>query len=111
MINGFMVCTMGSEWIKETQNSRVVVMGENGTSNLDYYGVLQEVIKVLYVGGNHVVLFKCDWWDVHSQSRGIVTDCFELISINPGKRLVNDPYVLASQVRQVFYVEDVTKSN
>ncbi|KAL2904452.1 Cystathionine beta-lyase MetC [Bienertia sinuspersici] len=86
-------------------------MGENGTPNLDYYGILQEVIEVQYVRGNHIVLFKCDWWDVHSQGWETVTDCFNFISIDSGKRLVNDPYVLASQARQVFYVEDVTKSN
>ena len=111
MVNGFMFRTRDSESNKETQNSGVVVMGEVGLSNIEHYGLLREIIEVQYVGGNRVILFKCDWWDVHTPGQGIIIDRFNFVSINPTKKLINDPYVLASQVGQVFYVDDVVKPN
>lgn len=108
MVNGSMFRTRDSEMERETQNSGIVVVGENA---LDYYGLLREIIEVQYTGGNRVTLFKCDWWDVHSHGRGIIKDCFDFISVNTGRVLSNDPYVLASQVGQVYYVEDVAKPN
>ncbi|XP_021737010.1 uncharacterized protein LOC110703515 [Chenopodium quinoa] len=69
MANGFMFRTKDSERTRETQNSGIVVNGESGSSTLNYYGLLQEIIEVQYIGGNRVTLFKCDWWDVHSWSR------------------------------------------
>lgn len=111
MVNGSMYRTKDSERGRETQNSGVVVKGESGASNLEYYGLLQEIIEVQYIGGNRVILFKCDWWDVHTQGRGIITDSFEFVSVNTSKVLANDPYILASQAQQVFYVDDVVKPN
>lgn len=108
MVNGSMFRTKDSEMVRDTQNSGVVVMGEN---DREYYGVLRDIIEVQYIGGNRVILFKCDWWDVHSPGRGILTDCFKVISINTEKVLLTDPYVLACQVGQVFYVDDVVKPN
>ena len=29
-----------------------------------YYSVLTEVVELHYLGGNRVVLFNYDWWDV-----------------------------------------------
>lgn len=111
MVNGFMFRTKDSERGRETQNSGIVVNGESGSSTLDYYGLLQEIIEVQYLGGNRVTLFKCDWWDVHSHGRGINSDCFDFISVNTSKLLANDPYILATQAHQVFYVNDVLKPN
>uniref|UniRef100_A0A803MUJ0 Transposase-associated domain-containing protein n=1 Tax=Chenopodium quinoa TaxID=63459 RepID=A0A803MUJ0_CHEQI len=111
MVNGFMFRAKDSERGRETQNSGIVVNGETGSSTLDYYGLLQEIIEVQYLGGNRVTLFKCDWWDVHSHGRGINSDCFDFVSVNTSKLLANDPYILATQAHQVFYVNDVLKPN
>uniref|UniRef100_A0A803N5K4 Transposase-associated domain-containing protein n=1 Tax=Chenopodium quinoa TaxID=63459 RepID=A0A803N5K4_CHEQI len=111
MVNGFMFRAKDSERGRETQNSGIVVNGETGSSTLDYYGLLQEIIEVQYLGGNRVTLFKCDWWDVHSHGRGINSDCFNFISVITSKLLANDPYILATQAHQVFYVNDVLKPN
>ena len=29
----------------------------------DYYGILEKVIKLSYIGGNSIILFKCQWFD------------------------------------------------
>ncbi|GKE22200.1 hypothetical protein Tco_1433712 [Tanacetum coccineum] len=60
-----------------------------------YYGVLQE-IWVLDYRFRQIPLFKCDW--VNHRVGGVKRD-------NLGYTLV-DPFILASQARQVFYVKD-----
>ena len=61
-----------------------------------------------YLGGNRVVLFRCNWWDVHDVGRGVKVDKFGFVSLNSQRLLkTNDPFVLASQASQVFYCNDV----
>uniref|UniRef100_A0A803MYW9 Uncharacterized protein n=1 Tax=Chenopodium quinoa TaxID=63459 RepID=A0A803MYW9_CHEQI len=48
MANGFMFRTKDSERTRETQNSGIVVNGDCGSSTLNYYGLLQEIIEVQY---------------------------------------------------------------
>ncbi|MQM12655.1 hypothetical protein Taro_045575, partial [Colocasia esculenta] len=56
-----------------------------------------------------VVLFECDWWDVYRKDRGFKIDKYGTISLNTRQRLNTDePFALASQVEQVFYVNDNT---
>ena len=58
-----------------------------------------------------MVLFKCDWYDVHNPA-GIKTDDFGFTLVNfcrvihTGKEKRHDPFVFSCQVEQVFYVED-----
>ena len=46
-------------------NSRVYVKGSSYNENeIDYYGMLQEVIRVKYLGNKcKVFMFKCHWYD------------------------------------------------
>ena len=57
---------------KKTQNSGVVVIADVSIfanaiytnpilGHVSYYGVLTDVIELHYLGGNRVILFKCDW--------------------------------------------------
>ena len=80
--------------------------------NVPYYGVLTEVVELHYLGGNRVVLFKCDWWDVINTGRGIKRDEYGYISVNFTRTLSTDePFVLASQAKQIFYVKNANESN
>ncbi|KAH0638821.1 hypothetical protein KY285_035407 [Solanum tuberosum] len=57
--------------------------------------------------GKRVVLFKCDWWDVDHIGVGMKIDNHDFVSVNTKRKLVTDePFVLASQAEQVFYVKD-----
>ncbi|GJW57165.1 putative transposon, En/Spm-like protein [Tanacetum coccineum] len=70
-----------------------------------YYGVLQE-IWVLDYRFRKIPLFKCDW--VNHKAGGVKHDKYlgyTLVDLNSlGHK--GDPFILASQARQVFYVKD-----
>ncbi|GJU04078.1 putative reverse transcriptase domain-containing protein [Tanacetum coccineum] len=70
-----------------------------------YYGVLQE-IWVLDYCFRQIPLFKCDW--VNHKAGGVKHDPnlgYTLVDLNSlGHK--DDPFILASQARQVFYVKD-----
>lgn len=108
--NGFRFHTLQRDKNSRTQNSGVVVVGDTGDGHgtLDYYGVLKEVIKLEYLGGNYVVLFRCDWYDVWDSRRGKNVDKYGYVSVDSQRFLkTNEPFVLASQVSQVFYATDI----
>ena len=95
----------------KSQNSGVLVKGEENARNLDYFGILTNIIKLSYFGGNNVVLFKCDWWDVSSK-KGYWIDKYGFFLLNSNRKLrTNEPYVLASQAQQVYYVIDIKDLN
>lgn len=42
--------------------------------DVDYFGVITEIIKLDYYGGVKVVLFKCQWSDVNNRTNGVKMD-------------------------------------
>ncbi|KAL2921618.1 Homeobox protein Hox-A10, partial [Bienertia sinuspersici] len=66
--------------------------------------------QIRVLGGKYIVLFRCDWYDVLNSRRGINVDKFGYVSVDIQRFLkMDDPFVLASQVSQVFYATDVIK--
>ncbi|KAL0463383.1 UNVERIFIED_CONTAM: hypothetical protein Slati_0225900 [Sesamum latifolium] len=93
---------------KKTQNFGVVVKVEEEYGLRDYYGMLTDIIQLDYLGNHQVVLFKCDWFE----GKSIQKDKYNCTSINRSKLWkTNEPYVLTSQVQQVFYVDDIKLGN
>ena len=76
-----------------------------------FYGVLTNIIELNYSGNIRHMLFKCTWVDDQNR-RGYKNNEFGFPmvnfthSIHGGEEIVDEPYVLASQTTQVFYVED-----
>ncbi|MQL92771.1 hypothetical protein Taro_025403 [Colocasia esculenta] len=100
-INGFLFHTIQAERHFKTQNSRVVVQGDEETSNITYHGQLTDIIVLQYIGRRHVTLFKCAWFEVSSQARGYREDRYGFISLNFSRHLkTNEPYILACQAAQ-----------
>ena len=86
-----------------TQNSRVLVKGDDNTGNMDWYGVLKKIITLDFPGENEVIMFECDWYDIpaatKNKSKGYSKDQYGIIDIDTTcRRYVNDPYVLGTQV-------------
>lgn len=74
-----------------------------------YYGILKNIIKLDYTGGKIVILFDCDWVSKGKRLKED-EDGFTLTNFANIRRQ-NEPFVLASQVEQVFYVEDPSEKD
>ena len=109
MVNGYRFHTQSREKDRKTQNSGVVVKGDHGNNTVDFYGTLQDIIEVEYlVGKQKVLLFKCDWWESKDKSGVLVDKESRLISVNLCKKwYVDQPYILAYQAHQIFYLQDL----
>ena len=106
-INGHRFHTKDRETRRKTQNSGVVVQAEHKGKLIDFYGVLTDILELKYAARCIVLIFKCDWWDIGTK-KGINIDEFGFVSVNVCRKWYKDqPYVLATQVQQVFYVNDL----
>jgi hypothetical protein len=108
-MNGFRFRIESRDKNRCTQNSGVVVSAEGSTisENAEYYGILTEIIELQFLGGRRVPLFRCKWVDIFNKKRGIKKDVYGLVSVNFKCLLrTNEPFVLASQASQVFFVKD-----
>ncbi|KAJ8617961.1 hypothetical protein MRB53_014147 [Persea americana] len=94
IVNGFRFHTKDRERQRKTQNSGVFLTAETSSfasardsnlmrSNVGYYGVLNDVMELQYIGGNRIVLFKCDWWDVMNRDFVSIQCCAPSDSIDP----------------------------
>ncbi|CAL2270935.1 unnamed protein product [Prunus armeniaca] len=100
--------------VRTTQNSGVYLLAHTMQvasakdknpilSNMCFYGVIQEIWDLDYQKFT-IPVFRCDWIDSTS---GLIVDelGFTLVDLSKiGHR--NDQFVLASQVKQVFFVDD-----
>ena len=94
-----------------SQNSGVVVEGNHKDESIDFYGFLTNIIEIDYVRGRRVVIFQCKWFDLGDRRRGIRVDG-NITSVNVSSFWYeNDPFVLACQAKQVFYLTDTTFGN
>ena len=64
-----------------------------------------------YQGRLNVVLFRCHWYDVETEVNkikiGVKQNEFGFTLVNSKKYLrTSEPFVLASQALQVFYLDD-----
>jgi hypothetical protein len=93
---------------KRSENNGVCVPTVDGVT---YFGKLIEVIEVKYYDRTRYVLFKCKWAN-STRGKGYKEDEYGLTFVNfknlvhKGEMIIDEPYVLTSQVNQVFYVED-----
>ncbi|KAI3908714.1 hypothetical protein MKW92_007862 [Papaver armeniacum] len=99
IVNWFRFHTTDHEKIRKTQNSGVCVDVETSDKgsikSIDYY----------------VVLFNCHWWDI-TESRKKQRDAFGFTSLNFTRTIAtNQPFMLAKQAHQVFYLPDNKDKN
>uniref|UniRef100_A0A803MT40 DUF4218 domain-containing protein n=1 Tax=Chenopodium quinoa TaxID=63459 RepID=A0A803MT40_CHEQI len=108
--NGYKFYTRDHDERCKTQNSGVslTALTPSFTSskdhnpvlgNVTYYGAIKSMIEVDYWSTFSVVLFECDWFHVEVDDYGLTRNFKKFCS-------KDDPFVLASQVHQVFYTQD-----
>ncbi|KAL6276900.1 hypothetical protein ACE6H2_020501 [Prunus campanulata] len=114
LINGVKFSTKAQDDVRTVQNSGVYLLAHTMqvasakdknpiVSNMGFYGVIQEIWDLDYQKFRIPVL-RCDWI---ANTSGLVVDelGFTLVDLSKiGHR--NDQFVMASQVKQVFYVDD-----
>jgi hypothetical protein len=122
-INGFDFHTQTYDEGRPIQNSGVALVAESACfergnkdnmilGNKTYYGIIKEIVELNYQHKGNVVLFKCDWVDNRVHDKWVKTDKFGVTSVNfkhlfnTGEKISDEPFILASQAVQVFYVPD-----
>jgi hypothetical protein len=122
-LNGFDFHTKSYDDGRSVQNSGVALIAESECfergnkdniilGNKTYYGIIKEIVELNYQHKGNVVLFKCDWVDNRVQDKWVKTDQFGVTSVNfrylfnTGEKISDEPFILASQAVQVFYVPD-----
>lgn len=120
IVSGFRFRTKRLDKGKKTQNRGVFIKAEQMSyssrkdknpivGDITYYGELTDIIEVQYLNGMKFVLFKCDWVE---NRMGTKVDEFNYTLVNfkhlkyKDDRESNEPFILASQAEQVFYVQD-----
>ena len=81
---------------------------------MTYFGVIQEIIILGYYCVQHT-LFKCDWVNVHKKNGMKVDELgFTMVNIKmclSNNKVQDDPFILASQAKQVLYVQDTLEND
>ncbi|GKB77592.1 hypothetical protein Tco_0944487 [Tanacetum coccineum] len=93
---------------RTTQNSGICSPGPDGEM---YYGQLQEILEFKYLLFK-VVLFRVKWFDTRNQGRKVKRLVLRnnMTQIDTrGEAFKDDQYILVTQVKQVFYLEDKAK--
>uniref|UniRef100_A0A1U7W3C0 Uncharacterized protein LOC104224561 n=1 Tax=Nicotiana sylvestris TaxID=4096 RepID=A0A1U7W3C0_NICSY len=92
VVNGFKFHTKELALRRKMQNSSVLVRGDDSDSNKEYYGVLEDIYELSYVGNIKVYLFKCHWWDVTRLGRGYKIDKYGFTKIEDEELLNEEVY-------------------
>ena len=109
MVNGVKFHTRDLDNCRVTQNSGVCTEGDYKREMHDFYGHVCKIWELEYVFHHKVVLFQCDWYNTgtNGRRRTIRIDA-HCISIDVTSRWYeNDPFILPSQAREVFYLQDI----
>ena len=117
-VNGYTFYTQRQDAKSTMQNSGVSVEAssiefERGNNNATrdvkqfYYGVIEEIWELGFKDFN-IALFKCKWVD---NRRGVRSDelGFTLVDFSRVGH-EDDPFIFATQVKQVFYIRDPADS-
>ncbi|GJV45045.1 hypothetical protein Tco_1429581 [Tanacetum coccineum] len=93
---------------RTTQNSGICSPGPDGEM---YYGQLQEILEFKYLLFK-VALFRVKWFDTSNKGRKVNKLVLRnnMTQIDCSREAFkDDQYILVTQVKQVFYLEDKTK--
>ena len=91
---------------RTTQNSGISTTGHDGTK---YYGLLEDILELGYLGHCKVVLFRCKWFKTNNNKLCVTKNNITSISTQT-EWFKNDQYILATQADQVFYLDEPSKA-
>jgi hypothetical protein len=113
-INGYTFYTKLQDDKSTMQNSGVTLVATSQEfsrsgdarpviASKSYYGVIEEIWELVYNPNLSIPLFRCQW--VEDRGVKVDNDGFTLVDFNR-VGYVDDPFILAKQATQVFYVTD-----
>lgn len=109
IVNGVRFRSKHTEELFRTQCSGVSTVGVHNGEDITFYGTLLEVMELLYKFDRKVLIFRCKWFNSDPNCNLVIGD-HNLTSINTTSNwYTGDPYILASQARQVFYLPDLRR--
>ncbi|XP_029128809.1 uncharacterized protein LOC109806321 [Cajanus cajan] len=102
IVNGYRFHTKDYGHNKATMNSGVCVRGNiYGENDLDYYGIVEDILELSYLGHQRVIILRCHWFDPNGVT---IDERYGLVDIKHKSKLQSDePFVLAEQAQQVYY--------
>ncbi|GJU04227.1 hypothetical protein Tco_1114565 [Tanacetum coccineum] len=109
-INGYTFYTKKQDDKSTVQNSGVTLIATTTDSSRmeiakdSYYGVIDEIWELDYTTVV-IPILKCKWVDNTRSGVKVDNDGFTCVNLSTNGYL-SDPFILAKQVDQVFYVED-----
>ncbi|KAL4561837.1 hypothetical protein LXL04_034017 [Taraxacum kok-saghyz] len=110
-VNGYRFHTKSRDARCHTKNSGVSITAltpsfassrdkNPAVGNVDYYGRILDILELDYWSQFKVALFRCEWYQLEKGKYGLTCVNFNKFCSS------NDPFVMPSQVHQVFYVPD-----
>lgn len=110
IINGVRYHTMARDEHRKTQNSTIKTAGTHSDDTIDFYGTITDIIELSYSknskGRRTVILLRCEWYNLEGRTYQMKDDgYFKSINIQ-GRWYKNDPFILATEASQVFFLED-----
>lgn len=114
MIGGVTYHTKERDSVRVVQNSGVSLVAKTMQvatakdknpiiTDMEFFGVIQEIWELEY-HTFRIPVFKCDWVDNNS---GVKVDELGFTLVNLGRiGFKSDQFILGSQAKQVFYIED-----
>ncbi|GJS93983.1 hypothetical protein Tco_0800951 [Tanacetum coccineum] len=109
VVNGVRFVVHSRDERRTTQNSGICSPG--GKDGEMYYGQLQEILEFSYLSFK-VVLFRVKWFDTSNEGRKVkhlVLRNNMTQILTKGEAFKDDQYILATQVKQCFYLEDMAR--
>ncbi|GJZ45083.1 reverse transcriptase domain-containing protein [Tanacetum coccineum] len=107
VVNGVRFVVHSRDERRTTQNSGICSPGPDGEM---YYGQLEQILEFSYLSFK-TVLFRVKWFDTSNKGRMknlVIRNNITQIKAN-GEAFKNDQYILATQVKQCFYLEDMSR--
>ncbi|GJS91270.1 reverse transcriptase domain-containing protein [Tanacetum coccineum] len=107
IINGVRFVVHSRDERRTTQNNDICSPGSDGEM---YYGQLEQILEFSYLSFK-TVLFRVKWFDTSNKGRMknlVIRNNITQIKTN-GEAFKNDQYILATQVKQCFYLEDMAR--
>ena len=67
IVNGVGLHTKKCDFHLRSRNNGVIVEGIHEEGEIEFYGVLMDIVQLDYIKRCEVVMFKCNWFDLESR--------------------------------------------